>query len=361
MDDVVLASSDQQRLSGGTAAQEYGNRCQMHHREGTRRNRLQLAAAAGFLLLSACTGGNAAEPSSTGDSSPPAAAPEESPSPSESPTLSESARPAFDVEAAYQHYLDTTVSAMETGDHTRIEGATGQAFAAAQARVAALTSQGRVAKGAFRLALQSLQIDGDTAELRDCYAADITEHDQGTDEQLADRNGTRFAASVVLERSDEGWVVAEFNQGEFCVPDDLAAEIEDRYLAFWAAVSTAGRPPNHNHPGLADTAAGEQLEGLREQISGFRDDGYEVRDDTVSHPVATQISENDTVAVVRDCRDLDPTGGIYETETGELVHGGAEPGQRDLWETRLEVIDGAWKVVDADLVEGDSECEPAAS
>lgn len=250
---------------------------------------------------------------------------------------------------------------METGDPTRIESATGQALAAAQARVASLTSQDRVAKGVFRPAIQSLDLDGDTAELRDCYASDITEHHRETEEQLADRNGTRFSASVVLERSDESWVVAEFKQGEFCVPDDLAVEVEDRYLAFWAAVGAAGRPPNPDHPDLANTAAGEQLRGLRERIAGFRDDGYEVRDGTVSHPVATQISEDDTVAMVRDCRDLDPDGGIYDTETGELVHGGAEPGQRDLWETRLELIGGDWKVVDAGLIEGDSACEPAAS
>src|SRR5690606_22764837 len=109
------------------------------------------------------------------------------------------------------------------------------------------------------------------------------------------------AADVALEHSEQGWVVTEFNQGEFCVPGDIAQEIEDRYLAFWAAANAAGRPPNPDHPGLAATAAGEQLDGLRERISGFRDDGYEVRDDTASHPVATQISENDTVAIVRDC------------------------------------------------------------
>ncbi len=138
-------------------------------------------------------------------------------------------------------------------------------------------------------------------------------------------------------------------------------EIEDRYLAFWEAVNAASRPPDPDHPDLAATAGGDQLEGLREQIAGFRDDGYEVRDETVSHPVATQISDDDTVAMVRDCRDLDPEGGIYDADTGERVHGGADPGQRDLWETRLEQIGGVWKVVDADLIEGDSACEPAAS
>lgn len=328
----------------------------MHHREATRRNRLHLAATAGLLLLSACTGGNAAEPTPTDATSTPP-----SPSASPSPTVTAEAPDPSEVEVAYQHYLDTTVAAMEAGDASLIDGATGQALAAARARVAALASQDRIAKGAFVPAIQSLDVEGDTAQLTDCYANDTTEHDRDTDEQLGDRNGTRFAAEVVLEHQDNTWVVTEFNQGEFCVPADLAAEIEDRYLDFWAALNAAGRPPNPDHPDLAATASGDQLDGLREQIAGFRNDGYEVRDATVSHPVATQISRGDTVAMVSDCRDLDPEGGIYDSDTGEMIRGGAELGQRDRWETRLELIDGDWKVVDADLIEGDSACEPAAS
>lgn len=347
-----------QSLPGRVAACMHGDRCRMHHREGTRRDRLHLAVTAGLLLLSACTGGNASEPTPTADPSTPATSTAGSPTPAASPDAPDPS----EVEVAYERYLDTTVAAMEAVDAGLIEGATGQALAAAQARVAALASQDRIARGAFRSFVQSLDIEDGVAELSDCYAADITEHDQDSNEQLADRNGTRFAAEVVLEQQDAGnWIVTEFQQGEFCVPSDLADEIEDRYLAFWVAVSTAGRPPNPDHPDLLATAAGEQLDGLRQQIASFRDDGYEVRDDTVSHPVATQISHGDTVAMVSDCRDLDPDGGVYDSETGELVRGGADPGQRDRWETRLELIDGDWMVVDADLIEGDSACEPAAS
>lgn len=357
MDDVCIAFSDQ--LPRGAAAREHGDRCHMRHREGDLRSRLHLTATVGVLLLSACTGDPAVEPSLTPTPSA-AAAPTgvvASPSPSEMVTTSVEA----DIEAAYQRYLDSTVDAMESGDPAMIEGARGQALTAAQARVAAITSQERIAKGALRPAIQSLDIEDDAAELRDCYAADLTEHDRGTDEQLADRGGTRFAATVQLELDDDGWAVVEFHQGEFCVPEEFADEIEDRYLAFWNAVSTAGSPPDPDHPDLADTAADEQLDGLREQLTGFRDAGQEIRDETVSHPEAVQMSDGDSVAVVRDCRELDPEGGIYDTETGELVHGGAEPGQRDLWETRLELIDDTWKVVDADLIEEDSGCEPADS
>lgn len=356
MDDACIAFSD--RSLRGAAAREHGGRCHMRHREGHLRNRLHLTATVGVLLLSACTGGPTADPSPTPTPSA-ATSPTEVASPSPSEVVSTSAE--ADVEAAYQRYLDSTVAAMESGDPAMIEGARGQALTAAQARVAALTSQERIAKGVFRPAIQSLGIEDDVAQLGDCYAADLTEHDRDTDEQLADRGGTRFAATVALELDDDGWTVVEFHQGEFCVPEELANEVEARYLAFWSAVGAAGSPPDPDHPDLADTAAGEQLDGLREQLSGFRDAGHEIRDETVSHAEAVQISDDDSVALVRDCRDLDPEGGIYDSETGELVHGGAEPGQRDLWETRLELIDGTWKVVDADLIEEDSGCEPADS
>lgn len=330
----------------------------MRHRVALPSCRLHAAAVASVLLLSACTGGTA-DPVPTAAPGPTQSTSEQPAQPT--PSATEGTAPETAVEEAYRRYLDSTVAAMESGDPGLIEAARDQALAAAEARVAGLTAQDRVARGAFRPAVQSLEVEGDTAELRDCYAADLTEHDRETDEQVTDRGGTRFAADATLARSDDGWVVTEFNQGDPCVPADAAGEIEDRYLAFWAAVNTAGRPPDPDHPDLLDTAAGEQLDGLQQQLAAFRDAGEEVRDETVSHPVAVRISSDDTVAMVRDCRDLDPDGGVYDSESGELMRGGAEPGQRDLWETRLEQQDGKWRVVDADQIEEDSGCEPATS
>lgn len=355
MDDVVLAFSDQPSSDGMAA--RHGDRCNMRHRDGVRSGRLRLICMAGVLLLGACTGnGNAAEPVATPSAEPTTSEPS-APSPSDDPPPTDES----EAEAAYRSYLESTVEAMETGDPSRVDRARGQALAAAQARVASLTSQERVARGTFSPAIESLEVEADTATLRDCYAAAITEHDRTTDEQVADRAGTRFNATVRLERGTDGWVVVEFEQGDFCVPAALASQLEDRYRDFWEAVSAAGQPPDPDHADLADTAAGEQFEGLRDRLADFRRQGYEVRDDSVPHPVASRISNGDTVAMVRDCRDLDPDGGIYDAETGELVDGGAEPGQRSLWETRLELIDGAWRVVDADLIEEDSGCDPAAS
>ncbi len=139
-------------------------------------------------------------------------------------------------------------------------------------------------------------------------------------------------------------------------PNSRAGPVEARYVAFWDAVADAGNPPNPDHPRLTQVAGGEQLDGLRARLRDFKDKGYEVRDASISHPTVTQVSHRDTVARVRDCRELDPDGGVYDASTGELVDGGARQGQHALWAVRLEKIDGAWKVVDADLAEEDSAC-----
>lgn len=326
-----------------------------------------LLAALGVVgFLTACTSGSATPtiPDSRATATGTTAATETSPSPTTEPSdpTATSEDPAeVAVRAAYRRYLDTTVEAMRTGDTGQIAGARGQALAAAQGRVTALRSQGRLAKGELIPAIQAIEVGDGVAHLKDCYRQDIVEHDSDSDEVVADRNGLRVAASAALEQDGDDWVVAEFVQGDVCVPDEMATVVEGRYVAFWEAVTAAGAGADPDHAALAETTAGGQLDGLRDALARFRDEGLEVRDESVPHPEAVRLWSSDTVAIVRDCRELDADGGVYDAETGELVEGGAEPGQRALWETRLEIIDGAWKVVDADEIEEDSACEPAAS
>lgn len=332
----------------------------MHRRRRTTPVRLLGLAVVGSLLLSACTSGSANEPLATGTATRSTSSSSEVPSASPRATSSATTLER-EVEAAYTSYLDSTVAAMASGDVSQITNAQGQALTAAQGRVAGLVSQDRSARGAFVADIQSLEVDGDVAMIRDCYRAEITEHDRNTGEQVLDRAGLRFAADVQLAREGGSWTVVEFSQGDPCVPSEIAVELESRYLAFWDAIATAGQPPDPDHPDLADTASGEQLEGLRARLSDFRDAGYEVRDDSTPHPRAVRLSHDDTVAMVRDCRELDPAGGVYDAETGKMVDGGAEPGQHALWETRLELLDSRWMVVDADLTEEESACDPATS
>lgn len=331
-----------------------------HRRADWLRSRLAWKALVGSLILGACSG----EPATTPAPIRPANAATSSTSPGA--TAIESPTPTVEVAVrqAYERYLVATVAAMGASDPTHPDLAAvarDQARAAARARVAGLRAQNRVARGEFVPTIQQLEVEGDTARIRDCYRVDMREFARDTNEQVADRGATRFAASAVLHLSEQGqWVVVEFVESDFCVPAELAEKIEAQYLAFWEAVAAAGQPPNPNHPALAATAAGGQLEGLRGRLAKFREKGYEVRDDSVSHPLAVQVSGKDTVAIVRDCRELDPKGGVYNRSSGDLVDEGAKPGQRALWEVRLERLDGSWKVVDADLIDKDSGCDPAA-
>lgn len=282
------------------------------------------------------------------------------PAPSSAPSPVETADISEAVVAAYERYLAATSVSMETGDGTHpalVEVARGQALAAAQARVVALASQGRMASGDLVPSIQDVQIEGGTATIIDCYRADLTEHDPDTGEQIADRAGARLRATAELAQGTDGaWTVTAFREGDTCVPAELAEQIEERYRAFWQALAEAGAPPDRDHPQLAEVAAGEQLDGLRRRLADFADQRFEIRDGSTSHPLVVEVRDRDTIARVRDCRELDPVGGVYDTDSGQLVDGGAREGQHALWFVRLELIDGRWKVVDADLAEEDSSC-----
>lgn len=314
-------------------------------------------ALVGALGLSACTN-TSADPAASQAASPGAASPS-APAPT-SPTTSPAATPDPEEQAvaAYEDYLLAVALAVQQGDDSVAleDVATGQALVAAQARVAGLASQNRRARGELVADPQEVQVEDGSATIFDCYRDELVEYDRDTDDQMADHAGTRFAATATLERSDGDWIVTEFVEGDFCVPDEIAGVVAARYLEFWSAVADAGRPPNPEHPGLNEMAGGEQLAGLRERLAQFRDEGLEVRGEHTSHPEVTRVTEGDTVAYVRDCRELDPDGGIYDAETGELVQGGAQPGERSLWEARLELVGGSWRVVDADLKEEGSGC-----
>ncbi|MDP8928187.1 MAG: hypothetical protein M3O70_06315, partial [Actinomycetota bacterium] len=163
---------------------------------------------AALIMLSGCASPRAntstppASPSPTAATRPAAEA-------SASPEPTEDAR--TEVVAAYERYLVATVRAMESRDGDLpelLDAANGQALAAAQARVVALSSEDRTARGRFLPSIEDVQIEADAATIRDCYRADITEHDADTDEQVADRDGARLSATVELSRGiGDGWVV----------------------------------------------------------------------------------------------------------------------------------------------------------
>ncbi|MDP8927993.1 MAG: hypothetical protein M3O70_05265 [Actinomycetota bacterium] len=143
--------------------------------------------------------------------------------------------------------------------------------------------------------------------------------------------------------------------------DSTRAAVLSQYVAFWDAVTAASDPPNPDHPALAATAAGPQLEQLRRILSRYREQGYVRRGQARRHPTLRQILDGGSAAVVDDCSELDPEGGLFDLKTGKRVEGGGEPGNRELLETRLELNAGTWKVVNVNVVEENSACRPGAA
>ncbi|MFA9430965.1 hypothetical protein [Egicoccus sp. AB-alg2] len=312
---------------------------------------------AGSLALAACTSTGSANPAED----PPEAAPPATDEDGPDDPLDEPDRPTDDeaVGAAYEAFLDALTAAMEAGDPDLTElteHVDGAGLVSAQAMVVSLTEAGRVARGEFVPSFESIEVIGDLATVEDCYRADLVEYDAATDEQVADRGGARFAATARLERDGGSWRVTEFAQGDVCAPAAIAAEVRDRYLAFWDAVWSAADPPDPDHRGLAETAAGTHLEGVQAQLTQLRDAGQVRRGRGTEHPVVTYVTDRDTAALATDCVEENPEGGVYDVQSGERIEGGAAPGQRTLLETRLELIEDAWRVVNVRVVEEDSSC-----
>jgi hypothetical protein len=328
-------------------------------------SRLATAIVAGSLALAACTStGDANTVEDPPEASPPATDEDDSGQAVDEP--GDPVEPTDDeaVAAAYESFLDGLTAAMEAGDPDLTdltEHADGAGLVSAQAMVVSLTEAGRVARGEFVPSFESIEVTGESASVDDCYRAEIVEYDAATDEQVADRSGARFAATVQLERGDDGWVVTEFVEGDVCAPATLAADVEDRYLAFWDAAWDASDPADPDHRGLLQTAAGDYLDALRAQLAQLQEAGHVRRGRGIENPTTVYVTGHDQEALVRDCVEENPDGGVYDAATGELVDAGESPGDRTLLEARLEVIEDAWRVVNVRVVEEDSACVPGGS
>jgi hypothetical protein len=326
-------------------------------------SRLATAIVAGSLALAACTStGDANTVEDPPEASPPATDEDNSGSAVDGPDDPVEPTDEEAIAAGYEAFLDALTAAMEAGDPDLTdltEHAEGAGLVSAQAMVVSLTEAGRVARGEFVPSFESIEVDGDSASVEDCYRAELVEYDATTDEQVADRGGARYEATARLERDGDAWLVTEFAQGDVCAPAEIAAEVRDGYLAFWDAVWSAADPPDPDHPGLAETAAGAHLQGLQAQLTQLRDSGQVRRGRGTENPVVTYVTDHDTAALVSDCVEENPEGGVYDAQSGERIEGGTAPGQRTLLETRLELIEETWRVVNVRVVEEDSPCVPA--
>ena len=131
---------------------------------------------------------------------------------------------------------------------------------------------------------------------------------------------------------------------------DAAAEIVRAYRAYRTAFDQAADPPRPDHPALRRTAAGKELERLREVLDNDREVGLVRRGETELHPRVTEI-EGDR-AVIRDC--YLERGAVYLAATGEVVF---DPGDEHVnARITLRKIDDTWKVVEE--VTEDRPCNP---
>ena len=325
---------------------------------------LAVAAVAASLALAGCTSNSGASRDDQLPVEEPPAAVESEPLEDDEP---EPELPTDEemVAASYARFLTALTAAMEAGkpDLTDLtESATGEGLLNAQAMVVSLLDEDRFARGSVVPSIETIDVSQDSATVEDCYRLDLVEYDAETSEQVADRGGARFQASAALELNADGnWIVTEFVEGDVCAPTEIATTVADRYLAFWDAVWAAADPPDPDHPGLADTAAGDHLTGLQAQLTELRDNGHVRRGRGTEHPVVVYVTDRDTHALVRDCVEENPESGLYDAASGELVDGGTDEGQRTLLETRLELLDGNWRVVNVRVEEEDSSCEPGAA
>ncbi len=329
--------------------------------------RLSAAAVAGVLLIVGCAE-SGAQPPPLAETAAPAAPPPTStpsPTPTSSPTPS---TPKQEVAAAYTTFLGAVAESMALRDpnYPRLaELAVGDGLLNGKARAMGLIDLGTTADGRFIPAIQRLEVKGDRAELVDCYRKDFT-YREAQSGKVLDEGGSRFKLLATLQRMNGAWKVTQFFENELCVPQDLERQI----LAAYSAVDRAGREAEASadpgHPALPATRAGRQLDGAREKIAQWRDQGYIRRDFAVSHPVVVEVRRHDTLAIVRDCVVEDPRTGLYDPKTGQRVSKEqVRPGQRSLALAQLERFTDewgqpVWKLTAFEVREKDSRCDPTA-
>jgi len=119
----------------------------------------------------------------------------------------------------------------------------------------------------------------------------------------------------------------------------VESAVLDGYRAFWVAYLRAADPMNPQHPDLAATATGEQLEQVRSAFLFRLSNGEVIRGTIEAHPHIEGAVEA-TTATVLDCSTdnshiFDAATGAQKDNAGTFTH-----------EMRADMVlvDGTWKV-----------------
>lgn len=110
------------------------------------------------------------------------------------------------------------------------------------------------------------------------------------------------------------------------------------YRAFWAAYLAAADPMNPDHPGLPETATGEQLKTVRSAFLAFRSAGHVIRGSFELAPKV--VSFDGTSAQIRDCYD-DGTG-VFDEASGARQD--VDDPRRHQVTATVVNVEGTWKV-----------------
>jgi hypothetical protein len=132
-----------------------------------------------------------------------------------------------------------------------------------------------------------------------------------------------------------------------CIPAELNEAVLRDYADYWDGLNEISNPPDPDSPRLAEIAAGEHLANVRRLTAADAAAGRYFVDRPTIHPEVIEW-RTPTSVVVLDCAEADPYFGTYDAVTNERIgeDPASKPGQRNYYETTLELDSGRWKVTD---------------
>lgn len=160
-----------------------------------------------------------------------------------------------------------------------------------------------------------------------------------------EENANWWSATAV--KGDEGWVIQDLNleTAKGCVPAAIADDVIAAYNDFWDSRAAYWRPADPDHPDVARTMTGVELERLVPLLAEHEEKGwYVVVGEETRNPVVA-LYESSTTVVVTDCQLAHPTAGLFDAD-GNRLEGIDQPvpDQRDFNELVLVQEEGQWKV-----------------
>jgi hypothetical protein len=333
---------------------------------------LVVLLAALLILTAACTTNDPTAPDAASD--PPAAdapAPTGDPDPEPNPEPELGPEPELEGETGGEGGAEVQVGEVWAAFHTvwveqagadapdpaAFEGLAADADVAAEAL--------RVQRGEARTITTEQELwpvvtlDGsDTATITDC--AIVTQHPDANPEAPAT---ITVGWEATATATGDGWRIEGVRPtGLFCIAEELNEQLLAAYRDFRAAKDAAWDPPDPDHPDLAETMTGEQLEFIRQLLHEHQREGVVVRDPApTDNAVVFELGIG--TASVSDCVEQVDGYGAFDLETGERLDLIDAPvdGQLDLQSVELvRDDDGDWKVIDQGAAR-DTNCVPGSS